>query len=71
MRATRTKGTGERMKPRSRRGATGALIAVAATALAVVSIIPSAASAGRVNGGLVAPEANAPVPTAVGKGEVV
>ena len=69
MRATRTKGTGERMKPRSRRGATGALIAVAATALAVVSIIPSAASAGRVNGGLVAPEANAPVPTAVGKGE--
>jgi hypothetical protein len=59
------------MKPRGRRGATGALIAVAATALAVVSIIPSAASAGRVNGGLVAPEANAPVPTAVGKGEVV
>ena len=69
MRDTRMKGTGERMKPRSRRGVTGALIAVAATALALVSIIPSAASAGRVNGGLVAPEANAPVPTAVGKGE--
>jgi putative spermidine/putrescine transport system substrate-binding protein len=57
------------MKPRSRRGATGALIAVAATALAVVSIIPSAASAGRVNGGLTAPEANSPVPTSVGKTE--
>jgi putative spermidine/putrescine transport system substrate-binding protein len=69
MRATRTKGTGERMKPRSRRGATGALIAVAATALAVVSIIPSAASAGRVNGGLSAPAANSPVPSSVGKTE--
>jgi putative spermidine/putrescine transport system substrate-binding protein len=69
MRATRTKGTGERMKPRRRRGATGALIAVAAMALAVVSIIPSAASAGRVNGGLSAPEANSPVPTSVGKTE--
>ena len=69
MRATRTKGTGERMKPRNRRGATGALIAVAATALAVVSIIPSAASAGRVNGGLTAPAANIPVPSSVGKTE--
>jgi putative spermidine/putrescine transport system substrate-binding protein len=69
MRATRTKGTDERMKPRSRRGATGALIAVAATALAVVSIIPSAASAGRVNGGLSAPAANSPVPSSVGKTE--
>ena len=71
MRATRTKGTGERMKPRNRRGGTGALIAVAATALAmaVVSIIPSAASAGRVNGGLTAPAANMPVPSSVGKTE--
>jgi len=69
MRATRRKGTGERMKPRNRRGATGALIAVAATALAVVSIIPSAASAGRVNGGLTAPAANIPVPSSVGKTE--
>ena len=69
MRPTRTKGTGERMKPRSRRSATGALIAVAATALAVVSIIPSAASAGRVNGGLSAPAANSPVPSSVGKTE--
>jgi putative spermidine/putrescine transport system substrate-binding protein len=69
MRATPTKGTGERMKPRSRRGATGALIVVAATALAVVSIIPSAASAGRVNAGLSAPAANSPVPTSVGKTE--
>ncbi|MGA3362764.1 MAG: spermidine/putrescine ABC transporter substrate-binding protein, partial [Solirubrobacteraceae bacterium] len=57
------------MKPRSRSRATGALIALAAIALVVVSIIPSAASAGRANGGLVAPEANAPVPTSVGKGE--
>jgi len=71
MRATRTKGTGERMKPRNRRGGTGALIAVAATALAmaVVSIIPSAASAGRVNGGLTAAAANIPVPSSVGKTE--
>jgi putative spermidine/putrescine transport system substrate-binding protein len=69
MTTRRMKGTGERMKPRSRSRATGALIALAAIALVVVSIIPSAASAGRANGGLVAPEANAPVPTSVGKGE--
>jgi putative spermidine/putrescine transport system substrate-binding protein len=69
MRATNMKGTGERMKPRRRHGATGALIAVAALALAVVSIIPSAASAGRVNGGLTAPEAGAAVPSSVGKTE--
>ncbi len=69
MRATNMKGTGERMKPRRKHGATGALIAVAALALAVVSIIPSAASAGRVNGGLTAPEAGAAVPSSVGKTE--
>ena len=56
---------------RSRRGrvATSALIALAAVALVVVSIIPSAASAGRVNAGLTAPEANSPLPNAVGKTE--
>jgi len=69
MRATSTKGTGERMKPRRRNRATGGLIAVAAAALVAVSIIPSAASAGRVNGGLTAPEANSPVPSSVGKTE--
>ena len=63
------KGTGERMKPPKRHGATGALIAVAATALAVVSIIPSAASAGRTNAGLTPPAAGSPVPSSVGKGE--
>ena len=68
MRANRTKGTGERMKPRRSRLA-GVLIAVAATALLVVALIPSGASANHVNGALVAPEANAPVPTSVGKGE--
>ena len=64
----RTKGTGERMKPRRSRLA-GVLIGAAATALLVVALIPSGASANHVNGGLVAPEANAPVPSSVGKGE--
>ena len=52
MRARETKGTGERMKPRRTHGAAGALIAAAAVAMAVVSIIPTAASAGRVAAGL-------------------
>ena len=54
---------------RKGRAASGALIAMAALALVVVSIIPSAASAGRVNATLTAPEANSPVPSAVGKTE--
>jgi putative spermidine/putrescine transport system substrate-binding protein len=62
------KGTGERMKPRRSRLA-GVLIGAAATALVVVAFIPSGASASHVNGGLVAPEANAPVPKTIGKGE--
>ena len=69
MSAGETKGTGERMKPRRRHGAAGALIAAAAAAMAVVSIIPSTASAGRVAAGLSAPSANLPVPTTIGKGE--
>ena len=69
MRARETKGPGERMKPRKRQGAAGALIAAAAVAMAVASIIPSAASAGRVAAGLSVPTANMPVPSSVGKGE--
>jgi putative spermidine/putrescine transport system substrate-binding protein len=68
MTAMRVKGTGERMKPRNSR-LVGVLIAAAATALVVVAFIPSGASASRANGALVAPEANAPVPSSVGKGE--
>src|ERR1700690_3591003 len=68
MTPNRMKGTGERMKPRRSRLA-GVLIGAAATALLVVALIPSGASANHVNGGLVAPEANAPVPSSVGKGE--
>ena len=57
------------MKPRRRQGVVGALIAAAAVAMAVVSIIPSAASAGRVAAGLSAPTANMPVQSSIGKGE--
>jgi len=56
------------MKPRRSRLA-GVLIGGAATALLVVALIPSGASASHVNAGLVAPEANAPVPSSIGKGE--
>jgi putative spermidine/putrescine transport system substrate-binding protein len=57
------------MKPRRRHGAAGALIAAAAVAMAVASVIPSAASAGRVAAGLSVPTANTPVQTSIGKGE--
>ena len=58
------------MKPRRKIGAVGALVTAAAAAMAVVSIIPSAASAGRVAAGLGAPPtANLSVPKSVGKGE--
>jgi len=56
------------MKPRRSRVA-GVLIAAGAAALVVVALIPSGASASRTNAGLVAPEAGAPVPSSVGKGE--
>ena len=57
------------MKPRRRQGAAGVLIAAAALAMAAVSIIPSAASAGRVAAGLTVPTAGLPVPSTIGKGE--
>ena len=69
MTAMRTKGTGERMKPRKRSRTAGAMIAAAAAALVVVALIPSGASATRANGGLVVPTANLPVPKSIGKGE--
>ena len=54
---------------RNARAAIAAAVLAAAAVMAVVSILPSAASAGRVAGGLTAPTANLPVPSSIGKGE--
>jgi len=57
---------GNRATARSGRGAAGAVIALAAALMAVVSLLPGAAAAGS---GLSAPTAGMPVATSIGKGE--
>ena len=66
MKRASSSGVGARRSRARRRSALGALIAAAAVAFTVVSVLPSAASAGS---GLSVPTANLPVQSTIGKTE--